>query len=77
MGLGKTLTMIALVALEKETSPFSSASLRTPSLVLVPPPRQCSHLGHILITDYHMKFEANICRLLTLVLDTWEEQLKQ
>ncbi|KAH6613604.1 SNF2 family N-terminal domain-containing protein [Chaetomium sp. MPI-SDFR-AT-0129] len=34
MGLGKTLTMIALIAAEKQ----SSSSARRPSLILVPPP---------------------------------------
>ena len=40
MGLGKTLTMIALIAAEKQSSPFAS----TPSLILVPPPRKCGQL---------------------------------
>ncbi len=37
MGLGKTLTMIALIAAEKHSSCLAS----TPSLILVPPPREC------------------------------------
>ncbi len=65
MGLGKTLTMIALIAAEKH----SSTRANTPSLILVPPPRECGQL--------QTHSSPKLTRTSRLVLDTWEEQLKE
>jgi hypothetical protein len=69
MGLGNTLTMIALVAASVVQNPptigFGSEDSNRCTLVVVPPPRRES------------QFMVSVKLLLTLllVLDTWEEQL--
>jgi hypothetical protein len=69
MGLGKTLTMIALIAAEKQLC--SGAYSTTPSLILVPPPRQSNN--SLTQKTTHVTNDGREA----LVLDTWEEQLEQ
>lgn len=80
MGLGKTLSMISLIASDllvnrSDPSSITGANAEDSSgrtLIVVPPPRE----SNCQRSSFVIYFESLTVRFIS-VLDSWEEQLKQ